>query len=62
MLCLLDVSDNPLLAPNSDQKDSDHDGIGDICNPDNDDDNDGVSDFRDNCPDASITSQKDTDH
>jgi hypothetical protein len=40
--------DNCPETPNSDQKDTDDDGVGDVC--DDDDDGDGVSDSNDNCP------------
>jgi len=42
---VLDDRDNCILAPNSDQRDSDGDGFGNICDPDLD--NDGVVDYVD---------------
>ena len=40
--------DNCPDFPNPDQADNDNDGVGDVC--DDDDDNDGVIDTEDNCP------------
>ncbi|MDB9731096.1 gliding motility-associated C-terminal domain-containing protein, partial [Flavobacteriaceae bacterium] len=45
---ILDTSDNCPLTFNADQKDTDSDGIGDVC--DNDDDGDGVLDTNDAFP------------
>jgi hypothetical protein len=45
---IADARDNCKDAFNPEQTDTDHDGLGDAC--DNDDDNDGIADAMDNCP------------
>lgn len=54
-----DKQDNCPLIANIDQKNTDSDAQGDIC--DNDDDSDGVVDTGDNCPLIVNTDQKNTD-
>ena len=54
-----DADDNCPNTPNSDQTDSNADGVGDACGGDLD--NDGVEDTIDNCPGALNPRQVDTD-
>lgn len=56
---ILDGSDNCAKQANADQKDTDNDGLGNVC--DEDDDNDGVLDADDNCRTVANQFQKDTD-
>lgn len=48
------------MIASSSQLDTDHDGQGDVC--DSDDDNDGILDVNDNCPLLANSNQLDTDH
>jgi hypothetical protein len=51
--------DNCPTDPNLDQTDTDNDGAGDVCDPD--DDGDGVDDVSDNCPMEANPNQEDGD-
>ncbi len=54
-----DDVDNCPATSNADQKDTDGDGVGDVC--DTDDDADEVNDTTDNCPLVANSDQKDSD-
>lgn len=54
-----DNIDNCPLAANYDQADVDHDGLGDVCDPDMD--NDKIPNAQDNCPLISNADQSDED-
>lgn len=58
-----DDQDNCPATPNRNQLDSDHDGIGDVCDstPFPDQDHDGVPDHEDNCPAVHNPNQQDSD-
>jgi Ca2+-binding RTX toxin-like protein len=50
---IADINDNCVDVPNEDQRDSDHDGVGDACEvPEVDTDGDGIFDENDNCPEV----------
>ena len=58
---VLDDVDNCPLIPNTDQADSDGNGVGDACDPDDDGDGDGVPTDADNCPATANPDQEDFD-
>lgn len=57
---IIDIEDNCPLISNTEQIDSDGDGIGNSC--DLDDDNDGIPDTEDNCPLIANPDQSDDDN
>jgi hypothetical protein len=56
---VLDGPDNCPVVANANQLDNDRDGLGDVCDPD--DDNDGVADTADNCQFVANATQLDFD-
>ena len=60
---VFDDIDNCIAIPNLNQLDSDNDGLGDVCDDEDnaDDDGDGVSNFEDNCPFTPNADQADAD-
>jgi hypothetical protein len=58
-----DVADSCPTVPNPDQRDADHNGVGDACQPGGppDSDHDGVPDAVDNCPHVANPDQADAD-